>query len=799
MNVVGDDIIPTMEEVTISDLPDGGAEVEFSPLAEAMLPMPTGAHDENLVATLPEDFKAELVQRVLNSFEADKNSRRGWEQMLVDGLKLLGIKLEQTTEPFAGACAATHPLIIEAAVKFQSRATLELLPAPGPVKTQIIGAITPEREQQAARKKEFMNWQLTQAMPDYYSESEQIYLHVPIMGSAFSKVYYDTFYGTPTKIALPLDQFYVPSTARTLRRAARYTEVIFRLPDELERDFASGLYERPVNLGEPQTIEVNPLRNAINMLLGVDPSPDIMDAQYEILEQHRYEKLPGEDHLPPAPYVVTVDKGSQALLSVRRNWRENDATREKLVHYVHYSYIPGFGFYGLGLIHLLGNLTKSASAAMRALVDAGQFANLPAGIKDKKLKFVANPGPIPPGTWQDVEINAPGTPIQSLMMQFPYKEPSPVLYQMLEFMIKSGQKFADEADVMMQNAANYGPVGTTLALLEASTRLYSAVHKRLHRAQSEEFKLLDAINAQYLPDEYPYEVVGGNRSVFKTDFANRIEVVPVSDPSAPSTAHRIAKYQLAWELAKQLPAGTVDMELLVRGFLNAADVPMGDRMIIDPERDVEQRDPMTDIKAAMLGKPVRAFPGQNHDAYIAIFGAYMQNPEINGNPANAQALGILNNAVREHQLAKWLMETESVMRATARPGVVPEQLMAEAAQKVLQASQMMATGGPQNPDVMLAQAALKDSDTKAEALEQKQVLGAATLAVRNRDLDLKERKMAIDERQAQAELAARGAESSAKHQVELGKAAAKAGTDIVKESLARLNKDAEERDKGTEK
>ena len=554
-----DNVIPVnfdpeaSEKVNFEIDPDTGEiEVEFSMEDDSMeieFDMEEGEFYENLAESLDEDILSSIGQEVYDNFEADKASRSEWESMFERGFDLLGLKLEETTEPFEGAATAVHPLLIESAVKFQSRASQELFPASGPVKTQVLGDVTEERQRQANRVQNFMNYQLTEQMPEYFDEFERMLFHLPLIGSSFKKIYYDSSVQRPVSEFVPIDQFYVSYYATDLRRADRYTHVLFRSPVEMARQIEAGMYIGD-DLPEPYMPEQSALTEKMDTVLGLSPSSDT-DMQYVLLEQHCYLDL--EDGEGPCPYIVTIEEQSQKVISIRRNWDPEDETKQKKMFFTHYRFVPGFGFYGLGLIHFLGNLTMSATAALRNLIDAGQFANLPGGFKAKGVRIVGDNDPIAPGEFKEVE--ATGMDLSKSIISLPYKEPSQTLFQMLQFISGAGQKFADTTEQVISEGSNYGPVGTTMALLEASSKFFSAIHKRLHKSQRDEFKILSRIDYESLPPEYPYDVPGVSERIFKYDFDGRVDVLPVSDPNIPSSAHRLMMTQMAMQLAQSSPPG----------------------------------------------------------------------------------------------------------------------------------------------------------------------------------------------------------------------------------------------------
>ena len=700
----------------------------------------------NLAEQIEEDELIRIGEEVYEKYEADKESRAEWESMFERGFDLLGLKLEETTEPFEGAATAVHPLLIESAVKFQSRASQELFPSSGPVKAQVLGDVTVDKQRQSNRVQNFMNYQLTEQMPEYFDEFERMLFHLPLIGSSFKKIYYDASVERPVSEFVPIDQFYVSYYATDLRRADRYTHVLYRSPREIANAMYSGMYAE-IELPDAYIPEQSDLTQKMDTVLGLSPSSDT-DMQYVLLEQHCY--LDIEGHGYECPYIVTIEETSRKVLSIRRNWNEDDKTKQKKMFFTHYRFVPGFGFYGLGLIHFLGNLTMSATAAMRNLIDAGQFANLPGGFKAKGVRVVGDNDPIAPGEFKEVE--ATGMDLSRSIVPLPYKEPSGTLFQMLQFVAGAGQKFADTTEQVITEGSNYGPVGTTMALLEASSKFFSAIHKRLHKSQRDEFKILARINYESLPPKYPYDVPGISEAVFKRDFDGRVDVLPVSDPNIPSSAHRLMMAQMVMQQAQQSPPGMFNMEELNRTLLNAANIPNLDRIL--PEKPQAQPlDPVTDIEAATKGLPIKAFAGQNHDAHIQIKTMFLQDPANGGNPIMQRVSPILQANIQEHVVMKYEEQVNGLTRQmmaeapegdpNAQNPQVIEQVMMAAAQQVMQANMAAAQGGP-TPEQAMVQMEAQRLNIEQEKVQAQLAKEASEGALKNRDLDLKEQKLALD-------------------------------------------------------
>lgn len=748
--------MPVGSAVKVEPMEDGGVEVEFEMPEDEDEERsgPEGEHDDNLVDFLEPEELVELGREILEGWKADRDSRAEWDKTFDLGLKLLGIKLEETDKPFKGAAAATHPLIIENCVKFQAKASIELLPPGGPVKSRIRGVVTEAKQQKATRVAEYMNHQLTEEMADYYDEQERLLFFLPIYGSAFKKIYYDARTKQPCAQMIPADQFVVGWNVSHLETADRYTHELLKSKQQLEREEAAGLYANVGILDEPTQVEPSVIQNATNRLMGVKPSGDTYSHGYRILEQHLYYRMPWDPEDEPAkPYVVTIEEKSQTVLGVRRLWDEDDETCAKRIDFIHYRFVPGLGFYGLGYVHLLGNLTFAATMAMRTLLDAGQFASLPGGFKLKTFRLVGGNKQATPGEWLDIDYMGK---INEAILPHQYKEPSPTLLQMFDKTVMAGQKFADTTDQVISESTNYGPVGTTMALLEASTKFYSAIHKRLHRAQGEEFRVLKRINGETLPEKYPYDVVGGSRTIYREDFDDdSVDVIPVSDPNIPSAAHKVALGQLVASQAAQSPPGTFDMRAVNRYLLNAAGIQEVDAFMPAPEA-AQPRDPVSDVVAATQGKPVVAAPGQDHMAYIAVFTAFISDPSVQSNQLMAPALQILGAAIRDHQVQMYLEQMAGLMQANQEQamGATMEQLAAQSAQQILQAN-MMAAQQAQGGDPMqqMAQAEMLKAEAANKKVDLDATAKAAEAALKSRKLDLDEKSLQLKAAQGAGQLA----------------------------------------------
>ena len=736
--------VPEDENVSFEVADDGGVVVNFG---EEGIEEEVTAKEyyTNLAEDMDEGLLNDIANTVIDNFQADKDSRGEWDSMFERGFDLLGLKLEDTTEPFEGACTAVHPLLIESAVKFQAKASQELFPSGGPVKAQILGNQSVDKQEQANRVQNFMNYQLTEQMPEYFDEFERMLFHLPLIGSAIKKVYYDAGIERPVSEFVPIDQFYVSYYASNLRKADRYTHVIYRNPVDMRKDIESGIYS-DIELPEASYPNQSNLSEKLNTIMGLSPTAE-HDPQYVLLEQHLHLDIPDPECQEGefAPYIVTVEQESRQILSIRRNYKAKDTNKEKRMHFVHYKFVPGFSFYGLGLIHFLGNLTMTATAAMRSLIDAGQFANLPGGFKAKGVRMVGDNEPIAPGEFKEVE--ATGIDLQKAIVPLPYKEPSSVLYNMLGFVTAAGQKFADSTEQIVSDAASSGPVGTTMALLEASSKFFSGIHKRLHKSQRDEFKIIAEIDYDYLPVEYPYDVPNASREIFKKDFDGAVDVVPVSDPNIPSNAHRMMLANMALQMAQQSPPGMFNLEALNRTILNAANMPNIEEILPQAPKP-QPLDPVSDIAAATKGFPISAFMGQNHDAHIQVKMAYLQDPANGASPIMVRVRPILEANIQEHSLMKYQEQIngttqamlEQLPEAQRNPTAI-EAVMAAAAQDVLNANKQGPAMSPEQQLVALEQAKV---ELEKEKLKLDAAKENAKISIEAQELDIKRQAQMLD-------------------------------------------------------
>ena len=618
-------------EVTPED--DGGATIDFEP---GSINIPgTESHFDNLADILPDEILDPVGMQVSNDYRDYKSSRKDWEQAYVVGLDLLGFKYVQRTEPFQGASGATHPVLAEAVTQFQAQAYKELLPADGPVRTQVIGASNPQRMQQAQRVKEFMNYQLLDQMKEYEPEFDSMLFHLPLAGSTFKKVYYDELLGRAVSKFVPADDVVVPYTANSLEDAEAIIHIIKLSENDIRKQQVNGFY-RDIELTSPPTPPEDRVKEAERRIEGTQRTAR-NENMYTLLECHLNLDLEGfedvgQDGQPTGiklPYVVTIEQGSQKVLSIRRNFAPNDPLKTKIQYFVHFKFLPGLGFYGFGLIHMIGGLSRTATAALRQLLDAGTLSNLPAGFKQRGVRVRDDAQSIQPGEWRDVD--APGGSLKDSFFNLPYKEPSPTLLQLMGIVVQAGQRFAAIADMQVGEGNQSAAVGTTLALLERGSRVMSAIHKRLYVAMKQEFKLLSKLFATYLPPEYPYDVVGASRNVKQTDFDERVDILPVADPNIFSMSQRITMAQTELQLAMSNPQ-MHNMYMSYRKMYEAIGVKNIDQILPPPPPPLP-KDPSLENIDALAGKPFQAFPGHDHRAHITAHLNFMATNLVRNNPS----------------------------------------------------------------------------------------------------------------------------------------------------------------------
>ena len=735
-NVKTEDVEVTMDE-------EGGAEVSFDPSTG---PLESTDHFQNLAEVMDDQDLDELGTSLFDKYTEYKESRGDWEQSYREGLDLLGFKYERRTEPFRGASGVNHPVLAEAVTQFQAQAYKELLPADGPVRAQILGDVTNEKQDQAHRVKDFMNYQLMDQMQEYEPEFDQMLFYLPLSGSTFKKVYYDDLLGRAVSKFVPADDLIVPYSANSLEDADAIIHVIKMSENELRKQQVSGFY-RDIELGQPPVTE-NQLEEKERQLEGV--SKDGQEDQFTILEMHVNLDLPGFEDIGTdgeetgikLPYIVTIAESNNKILSIRRNFTQDDPTKEKIKYFVQFKFLPGTGFYGFGLIHMIGGLTRTATAALRQLLDAGTLANLPAGFKTRGIRIRDDAQPLQPGEFRDVD--APGGNIKDQFMQLPFKGPDATLLQLMGIVVNAGQRFASIADSQVGDMNQQAAVGTTVALLERGSRVMSAIHKRLYVGLKQEFKLLAEVFKTYLPQEYPYDVPGASRNIKVQDFDERIDILPVADPNIFSQTQRISMAQSQLQLAQSNPQ-VHDLYQAYRSMYEALGVK-NINAILPPPVQPQPIDPSLEEIAAMAGKPFQAFPGQDHKAHIDSHLSFMQSNMVQNSP---MVMGALQ---------KNILERISLM--------AQEQIQLEFQQELQQAQQMqmMLQQQPQNPQ-LIAQANMLTSKinarkaqliaemTKDYMQEEQKVLnefgGDPLIKLKSRELDIKARadeaKRAYDE------------------------------------------------------
>jgi len=741
-------------------LDDGSMEITIVPGKE---------QDDEFNANLAEDMDegqlTELSGDLIGEFTTDIESRKDWLNTYVEGLELLGLKVEDRTEPWPGACNVYHPLMTEALVKFQAETMMETFPAAGPVKTIIVGKQTPEKDAAALRVKDDMNYQLTDFMPEYRPEHERMLWGLGLAGNAFKKVYYDPNLERQVSMYVPAEDIVVPYGASSLEMAERVTHVMRKTKNELRKLMVAGFY-KDVDLGEP-FLDVDEAEKKIAEKMGFNPTED---DRYKILEMHvnlDLENGDSEDGIA-LPYIVTIEKGTGTILAIRRNWNPDDKLKAKRQHFVHYGYIPGFGFYCFGLIHLIGAFAKSGTMILRQLVDAGTLSNLPGGMKSRGLRIKGDDTPIAPGEWRDVDV--PSGAIRDNILPLPYKEPSQVLNQLMNQIIEEGRRFASAADMKVSDMSANSPVGTTLAILERTLKVMSAVQARIYYAMKQEFKLLKGIIRDYTPKEYSYEPDVGDRRAKQSDYDN-CDVIPVSDPNAATMSQKVVQYQAVMQMAQQYPQ-IYDLPELNRQMLEVLGIKNIGKLIPSDE-DQKPKDPVSENMAIITGEPVKAFIYQDHEAHIIVHMAAMQDPKImqlmGQNPNAQMMMGAMMAHIQEHVGYEYRRQMEEMIGvpipySEEEDYDLPEEvelqiarLAAPAAQKLLQlnqaqAAQQQAQQQAQDPLVQIQQAELAIKQQDAATKQQKVQIDAQAKA---QQLQIEKDRIASQERIAAMQNAAK--------------------------------------------
>jgi len=680
--------------------------------------------DANLAELLEEDELAKIASDLISNYEEDRSGRQEWEDAYTEGLELLGIKYEDREEPFRGSSGVTHPLIAEAVTQFQAQAYKELLPSSGPVRTQVVGTSTPEVVSQSQRIQDFMNYQIIHVMDEYDPEMDRLLFYLPLAGSAFKKVYFDDILDRAVSRFVPADDLVVPYNATDLASASRVTHVT-RMSLNDVRKFQAGGFYRDIEL-EPYEQE-DEVRDKERELSGVEKTSSDLDCT--LLEVHTDLDLPGFEHMHPIeeektgikiPYIVTIDQGSEKVLSIRRNYREGDEFYRKIQYFAHYKFLPGLGFYGFGLLHMIGGLGRTATSLLRQLIDSGTLANLPAGFKARGIRIRDADEPLSPGEFRD--IDAPGGALRDSLIPLPYKEPSQTLFQLLSFTVDAGRRFAMVADMQVGDGNQQAAVGTTVALLERGSRVMSAIHKRMYYAQKQEFRMMARVFSESLPPMYPYQLVGVDAMIKQADFDDRVDVIPVADPNIFSMSQRMALAQTQLQLAQSNPQ-MHNLYEAYRRMYQAIGVE-NIEAILPPPPQPQPMDPALENSMAIMQKPLQAFPDQDHDAHIAAHIAFMKTPIPSSTPA---IFGILQSHLCQHVAFKARnmaqAEMEQMMQEQMAMGQQPQQtdieprvaqLIAVITEEVMGA--LMPP--PQGPDP-LVELRSKELDIKAMDMQRK--------------------------------------------------------------------------------
>tara|TARA_R110000824_G_scaffold179963_2_gene360326 strand:+ start:1766 stop:4252 length:2487 start_codon:yes stop_codon:yes gene_type:complete len=748
-----DEMLPSVDVPV--DMPEdfsGGAEViqnadgsaivqslaDMIQEAEAEAPM---EHEANLAEYLDDGYMGELSSELRSSYEDDQTSRADWEEAYTKGLDQLGIKQQERTQPFQGASGVTHPLIAESVTQFQAQAYKELLPAGGPVQTQVMGKQDAEREAQAHRVKAYMNYQIMEIMDEYDPDMDQLLFYLPLSGSTFKKVYFDEAKQRSVSKFIPAQDLVVPYSASDLNTASRVTHVLRMDYNQVRKMQVAGFY-RDIEL-ETGDLETNEVREKVDEIQGL--SKTYTDEIYTLLEMHVDLDLEGFEDMAPdgeptgiqLPYIVTIDESSGDILSVRRNYDEGTDLAKKRQYFVHYKFMPGLGFYGFGLIHMIGGLGRAATSILRQLIDAGTLANLPAGFKARGVKVRNDDEPLQPGEWRD--IDAPGGNIRDSIIPLPYKEPSATLAQLLGALIEGGRRFVSLADEQTNNMSQDTPVGTTMAMLERGMKVMSAIHKRLHYAQKTEFRILARIFAENLPQEYPYDVAGAERTIMATDFDGRVDIIPVSDPNIFSMAQRVTLAQTQLQLAQSNPQ-MHNLHAAYRRMYMALEVQNIDE-ILPPTPEPQPIDPAVENARALMGEILQSFPDQDHDAHIKIHVMFMKTPLVTTSP---QVMGTFYAHVQEHIAQK---ARQTVMKEIENLiGKVQQQIQSGAVdpnaaqQQIVEVQQQM-----QNPVELEKLIAVQQLEIMQETLDQlippgQDPMSDPLVKIRMQELEIKQKE-----------------------------------------------------------
>ena len=764
INVVDADILAAdVGEIEITTEEDGGVTIDFEPIDVVMA---GGEFDDNLVDQISDRELQTIANDLLSQFDANKSGRQEWEDAYAEGLELLGFTYEERTQPFRGSSGVTHPLLAEAATQFQAQAFNELLPASGPVRTVVMGKETRSKADQARRVKTFMNYYITDVMEDYTPDMDQMLFYLPLAGSTFKKTYFDDTLGRAVSKFVPAENLVVPYETSDLETCPNITQVFKMSLNDLRKRQVAGFY-RDVDV-IPAQGELTSVQEEVDRIDGISASS--VDYDCTLLECHvdldieGFEEL-DDDGYPTGikvPYIVTISQDNGQVLSVRRNYREDDDQKKKIAYFTHYKFLPGFGFYGLGLIHTIGGLSRTATAALRQLIDAGTLSNLPAGFKARGLRIRDDDDPLQPGEFRDVD--APGGAIRDSLMPLPFKGPDQTLFNLLGFVVQAGQRFATITDMQVGDGNDQAAVGTTFAMLEQGSRVMSAVHKRLHYAMRQEFKILARVMSESLPQEYPYSVEGGDETIMAQDFDDRIDVIPVSNPNVFSQSQRIVMAQTKLQLASQAPE-LHNMHEVFRDMYSALGVSDVDRIMTRvPDEEPRPTDPAQENINLLDNIPLKVFEGQDHEAHIMAHMVFGNTPMIAQMPMAAMSL---QKHIMEHvRVAAQEQAAVGLMQQVSQSGGQPAteeqmlqlerltaQLIAQGMQKLQQMSQQLSGAGQPDPllELKKQELAIKQQAEQNDAAmdQQKAALDAQSLAMRSQQFD---QRLAAQERQTQARI-----------------------------------------------
>ena len=789
---------------SLDDSEDVGMEFEIvDPAAELQdildaLPLEDRDFNENLAEIIDPGTLLMITGDLISDFDDDVSSRRDWMQTYVDGLELLGMRIEERTDPWPGACGVYHPLLSEALVKFQAETIMELFPAAGPVRTEIIGKETPEKKDAATRVQADMNYQLVDVMTEYRPETERMLWGLGLAGNAFKKVYYDPNLGRQVSLFVPAEDVVVPYGASNIETAPRITHVMRKTENELRRLQVAGFY-MDVDLGTPDNV-MDEVEKKIAEKMGFRATTD---DRYKILEMHVDLDIPGYEHKDEngeptgiaLPYVVTLEKGSNTVLAIRRNWDPEDDTFQKRQHFVHYGYVPGFGFYCFGLIHLVGAFAKSSTSLIRQLVDAGTLSNLPGGFKTRGLRVKGDDTPIAPAEFRDVDV--PSGTIKDNIMTLPYKEPSQTLMTLLNKIVEEGRRFAGAADIQVSDMSANSPVGTTLAILERTLKTMTAIQARIHYSMKQELRLLKGIIRDYTPEEYSFEPEEGTRKAKKSDY-DLVDVIPVSDPNAATMSQKVVQYQAVIQLAQQAPQ-LYDLAYLHRQMLEVLGIKNAAKLVplTDDQKPV---DPISENMNAVNGKPMKSFIFQDHDAHIAAHQAFMTDPmvmkTIGQNPAAQQIMAALQAHIASHLAFQYRSQVEKQMGVPlpAPDAELPPEIEIQVSRLVAQASQQLLQmhkgeaaqqQAQQAQQVQLQQA---DQQLKAQDIQRKAQKDQADIQLKAQQIQVEKDRIASQSQTEAMRIQADVQKSLAQKQHETDMEQLRLGVDVAKTEATLRNK-----------